>query len=328
MASSLVRKCGWLAESRSTMLTTMPARKAPRMLSSPKRSASAVKAMSSTTAKRTRISAVVSCSRTSTSPRRIDRPARATTTAGGGDQHDEHAEQRPARLPVLPSTTRTAARAARSRRGRRRSRPRSRSDRLAVGLPGVLEHGDDEPERCRRQRDDEQQRGADPAGRVQAQPDGEAEREGDRVARARDAQQPPPQPAQRRSPARTGTAGTPGRSARGLDRQVDLHPAEHRRPEDDAGHDLQHDRRQPQPRREPEGAAGPRRATRQTRAGSRRKRRASSATVSQPVGLEQAQPDLADGGERRDGMPEPVQRDLARRWRWSRNAAIPARPGR
>ena len=38
-----------------------------------------------------------------------------------------------------------------------------------------------------------------------------------------------------------------------LHRQVHLDPAEHRRPEHDAGHQLEHDRRQPQPRREAEG---------------------------------------------------------------------------
>jgi hypothetical protein len=51
------------------------------MLSSPKLSASTTNATSSTTAARTRISAVVSCSRVSTPPSRIERPVKTTTSA-------------------------------------------------------------------------------------------------------------------------------------------------------------------------------------------------------------------------------------------------------
>ena len=41
--------------------------------------------------------------------------------------------------------------------------------------------------------------------------------------------------------------------AQDLHRQVHLDPAEHGRPEHDSGDQLEHDRRQPQPRREAEG---------------------------------------------------------------------------
>ena len=61
-----------------------------------------------------------------------------------------------------------------------------------------------------------------------------AERERHEVAEQGDPQQSAVQPSRRRSPARTGTAGTPARSAPGSDWQVDLDPAEHRRAEHDA----------------------------------------------------------------------------------------------
>src|SRR6266545_709536 len=102
MASSLVRNRGWDEESRSTRPTTPPARNAPRMLSSPNRSASATNAKRSTTAARTRISAVVSCNRVSTSPRRWERPA-SDTTAPAATTNPANSISSTTLLAVLPS---------------------------------------------------------------------------------------------------------------------------------------------------------------------------------------------------------------------------------
>jgi hypothetical protein len=80
-ASSLRRKSGWvITSSRSTSETIAPAMNAPRMTSRPSCSATAAKATNSRNAPRTRICAVVSCSRTRSSRMRIECSAPRVTT--------------------------------------------------------------------------------------------------------------------------------------------------------------------------------------------------------------------------------------------------------
>ena len=71
------------------------------MVSSPACSASTTRPTSSSTASRTRISAVVSCSRSRTLPSRIDRPARLRTTATATTRPPKRTSS-PSRVPVLP----------------------------------------------------------------------------------------------------------------------------------------------------------------------------------------------------------------------------------
>src|SRR5438445_133673 len=72
-ASSLVRNSGWvIISSRSTSVRITPAVKAPRITSRPSCVASATNPISSTNAPRTRIWAVVSCSRRSVSRIRFE----------------------------------------------------------------------------------------------------------------------------------------------------------------------------------------------------------------------------------------------------------------
>jgi hypothetical protein len=72
-----------MPSSRSTSLIVAPARNAPRIASSPNSDASTMKSARSRNAERTRISAVVSCSRTSVDERRMERcrPRIASATA-------------------------------------------------------------------------------------------------------------------------------------------------------------------------------------------------------------------------------------------------------
>ena len=219
IASSLVRKRGWLAESRSTMLTTTPARNAPRMLSSPNRSASAVNAMSSTTANRTRISAVVSCSRSSTSPsaRHADRPHDDTTTpaiptrtANADDQHE-------------------AAAGAAVRCGEEQRQQHDRGevgdgrgdDRLSArprrrDWPASLSTGTTSPSDVADSAIDQQQRAAAPSRRRRApSPIGTPRASVITIAEQRERAAVGRAAVAGRSPARTGTAGTPARSAPG-----------------------------------------------------------------------------------------------------------------
>ena len=128
------------------------------MVSRPNRSASTVNATSSRTAKRTLISAVVSCSRTSTWPSRIDRAAPETTMPVTATS-PANAPSTTTLAPVLPpeaeknrDSSTIAAKSAML------AAARAVCPHLAVHLAGVLEHRDDQAERGGRQRDRQQQR--------------------------------------------------------------------------------------------------------------------------------------------------------------------------
>ena len=103
MASSLRRKSGWvITSSRSTSETIAPAMNAPRMTSRPSVSATAAKPTSRRSAPRTRIWAVVSCSRTRSARRRRERSAPRSTTKTAIDRVPS-APSRSSVEPVPPS---------------------------------------------------------------------------------------------------------------------------------------------------------------------------------------------------------------------------------
>ena len=118
------------------------------MDSRPNRSASAVNATSSRTAKRTRISAVVSCSRTSTWPSRIDRAAPDTTTPVTATS-PANTPSTTTFAPVLPPEAEKNSESSTIAAKSAISRPPADLAYLTVDLPGVLEHRHDQAERGR-----------------------------------------------------------------------------------------------------------------------------------------------------------------------------------
>src|SRR5664279_210382 len=123
------------------------------MLSNPNRVANATNATNatrSTTASRTRISAVVSCRRTSRSPRRIERPARSTTNAVTATIAAKAASSTTF-APALPPELEKKNERMTGEVSDRRSGDGGLTDR-ARSLAGVLQHRDDQAQRRRRQR--------------------------------------------------------------------------------------------------------------------------------------------------------------------------------
>ena len=119
-------------------------------------------------------------------------------------------------------------------------------------LARVLEDRDQDAERRRRERDRDQQRRVDEPAGLQRARDEQRDRERQRVADGGERQHPPAQPGE--VDLQAGEEEQEGEAERGdhRDRLVDVHPAEHARADDDAGHDLQHDRREPEAREEAE----------------------------------------------------------------------------
>ena len=124
---------------------------------------------------------------------------------------------------------------------------------VRLDLAGVLEHRDDHAERRRREdHRDEQRRLDQPAG-LEREADADREREREHASRRRRPQHAPAQARRTRSRARRGRAGRRGRSRRAPRSSASIcDPAEHRRADDDAGDDLEHDRGQAHAREEPE----------------------------------------------------------------------------
>jgi hypothetical protein len=119
-------------------------------------------------------------------------------------------------------------------------------------LARVLEDRDQHTERRRGERDRDQQWGIDEAAGLQRARDDERDRERERVAEGGEPQHPPAQPGE--VDFQAGEEEQEGEAERGDDgdRLIDVHPAEHARADDDADHDLQHDRREPESREEAE----------------------------------------------------------------------------
>ena len=249
-ASSLRRNSGWvITSSRSTSDTIAPAMNAPRITSRPSASATAAKPTNSTSAPRTRICALVSCRRRRSSRRRRERVAPRSTSRRrppaptGSQQQQRRAGAALAREEDREQDDRPEVR---DRRGGDDQLTERRGD-----LPGVLEHGHEHAERRRAQDDRHEQRRVDePAGLSASET----------IRRSRTKRRTPspvsrstwPRSFRTRSPGRRGTARTPARSAPRPRPSGRPRPAEHRRPDDDPGHDLQHDRGQPQPREQAE----------------------------------------------------------------------------
>jgi len=130
--------------------------------------------------------------------------------------------------------------------------PKSAIEQAARDLAGVLEHGDDDAQRGRREDDRHQQRLASEPEAPEREPGGDRDSQ-----RHREPGGGEPQPAASQAvhvdlqPGQEQQEREPDRGKH-LHRRVDLHPAEPRGPDDDPRHDLQHHRGQPQARRQAE----------------------------------------------------------------------------
>lgn len=178
---------------------------------------------------------------------------------GGREQRDQHRPHGGAAARGEQHGQRDDRREVRERAGHDHHPAGGRPD-----LPGVAQHGHDQPERCRGERHHQQRRRADPPDGGEDDRDGH--RQGDRQG----------VPRHREAEPRAGRAGgvdlqtgeeqqerqaQPGQHG---DRGVDADPAEHGRADDDPGADLQYHGRHAQPRDEP-SRSGTAAATRQTR---------------------------------------------------------------
>ena len=91
----------------------------------------------------------------------------------------------------------------------------------------------------------------EPAG-AEGEADHHREADGDQPSQAGDAQHAPAEMVELDLHAREEEEEDEADRREHLDRRVDLHPSEHRRPDHDPGDDLEHDRRQSHPRKEAE----------------------------------------------------------------------------
>ena len=123
---------------------------------------------------------------------------------------------------------------------------------LRLQLAEILEHGDDHPERGGAEDDRHQERRLDEPGRLEEERDRDGDRERHHPARERQPQEPAAQAAEVDLEAGEEEQHRQAHHGQHRDRVVDLHPAEHRWPDDDPGDDLEHDRREPNSREQPE----------------------------------------------------------------------------
>ena len=196
MASSLSRKFGCDTESRSTRPTTAPAMKAPRMLSRPNCSARATNATRSTTAARTRICAVVSCSRVRVM---VSRRERATNIAADRRRTHERSEGHEQHQPAAGGGVRGGEQQREQHDRGEVGHRRGRHDGLAearLDLAGVLEHGHDEAERRGGESDRDEARAVHPPDGVESETGHDTEHERRGVPDQGESQHLPLQPLQ------------------------------------------------------------------------------------------------------------------------------------
>src|SRR6516165_6110468 len=183
------------------------------MLSRPNRSARAVNATSRRTANRTRISAVVSWSRSSTCPRRIDRAApdtaRPVTTTSPANAPSTTTFE-----PVLPPEEKNNDSNTIAAKSAMLAAASALCPTSLSTCPASLSTGTTRPSE---------------------------------VAENGVAEQPPPEAMHVDLQPGEEQQERQAEQGEDLHRQVDVHPAEHRRPDDDAADDLEHDRRDAQP---------------------------------------------------------------------------------
>ena len=234
-ASSLCRNSGWVViSSRSTSFSTAPAMNAPRIASSPKRSASATSTRAG--GRRRGRGSARSCPGAGAGRPRAASSARAPSRhePDGDGQRGERDQQHHLRA--------DAARVAGEEERQQHDREHVGDRRAAIvswpkrrlGAAGVLQHRDHDPERGRREDDRDQERRADEPGRLEREPDAERERERHRESDERDPQQ--------RSPQAVEVDLEPGEQEQEREpderehahRRVVVRPAEHRRADDDA----------------------------------------------------------------------------------------------
>jgi hypothetical protein len=116
-----------------------------------------------------------------------------------------------------------------------------------VHLAGVLEHRDDQAERGGRQRDRQQQRLGYPPGRRERRAGAVAQHQRGQVAHHGEAEQAAAQLVHVDLQAGQEQQERQAEQGQDLHRQIDPHPAEPGRADDDATDDLQDDRRDAQP---------------------------------------------------------------------------------
>ncbi len=191
MASSLRRKWGWVAvASRSTKFRIAPARNAPRIASSPRRSARATNTTNKSTAIRTLISAVVSCSFTSSASRRMERFRRERASVAAATKRRNPAK-RSSLVPV-------AAAVVEKSRVNSTTAAKSFTDEAAivcwpstlVAWPESLRTGMTRPSDVAERADGQEQRRAHPVDEPETTTDDQPEDEGQDEPQARELQHP------------------------------------------------------------------------------------------------------------------------------------------
>ncbi len=177
---------------------------------------------------------------------------RALQAENGGADRKRKDEEDDQQHELAAKAPRMAGEEQREQHDRRHLRDRRAcDDNLAEGCRGlarILEDRQDHAEAGRRQHDrDQERRGHEPA-RLEAVTHGEGESERDREAGCGQAQQAPPQAGEVDLDAGEEEQESETDDAQHLDRLVVRRPVEPLRPDRDPEEDLDHDRRQAQPR--------------------------------------------------------------------------------
>src|SRR3954469_12062818 len=256
-ASSFSLNWGWVVWSRSISERRTPAANAPRIVSSPNWSASAANPIINTNAARTRICAVVSWSRRRTCERPMDLSTPRDCHAHQGYDQPEHADQdqRPggaARALAREEQRQQDDRAELRDRGRREHE----LTEARAGDVRVLQDREDHADRRGGEHDRDEERRLDESAGFQAEAEGDRDREReresdrgqleDRALQALDVDLQAGEEQQERQ----------SDQSEGRDGQVGVGPPQPGWADDDAEHELEHDRRQAESREETERERG------------------------------------------------------------------------
>ena len=174
-------------------------------------------------------------------------------------EHDqpEHAEQdqRPGRAGRAPTREEQREEDDRAEVGDRGRRDHKLTE-AGGDVPGVLEHRNDHAKRGGDEHDRDEQRRLNEPARPQAEAEDDRDRERDAEAERGELQDPAPQALDVNF--QTREEQQEGQSDEGQDRhrEIGIDPAESRRPDHDAEHNLEHDRREPEAWEEPERQRG------------------------------------------------------------------------
>ena len=245
--SSFSRKSGWvIILSRSRSVSSAPAMKAPRIVSSPSRSATNANTIRSRNAPRIRIWAVVSWRRKSTWESAGSRSAPATASADRtGDDNEPAEEDRLRADSAAFATEQQREEDDRAKIGDRPRRDYELAERRA-DLARVLEDRHDDPEGRCREHDRDEDAVAGKVDGVQPESDREGDDEGDDESERGEAQRPTSQFVHVDLETREKEQEREADQRQHRQRLVDGDPPEDGWPDHDPCHDLDDHGRQPE----------------------------------------------------------------------------------